>query len=945
MKKIFTLLFVLASVFSFGQSSTLVISQLYGAGGNNGAVFDADFVELHNVSPLPVDITGYSIQYASATSTTNWSGKFDLPTAIIPAGGYFLIQMSSAGANGSPLPTPDATALPTIAMASASGKVALVSNTTVLSGCSLSGVGVVDMVGYGSANCSETSPTGTLSSANGAIRNNNGCDDTDNNANDFTIAPPAPRNSTASTFICSSTPVPIVTATSLSDFGTVNVGSASASQTLTIEGSNLTGFPGVITVTAAPADFEVSLDGTTWSASVTIPYTSATLAPTDVFVRFVPQTSGPISGTITIDGGGGVGGPLIIAVSGTGNVSAPPAIVTSALTDFGNVLVGSSSASQTFTVSGTDLTGFPANITVGYPGAAFEVSLDGTTWSATIAIPYTSSTFGPVTVYVRFTPQTAGFINDNIVITGGGISTPVLVSVSGTGIAPGTPSLSATTLSDFGQLCVNTTSPAASFSLSGSDLNTSDVSVGPLDGFTFSTTSTGTYTATLVITQPGGTFNQDVWVKFSPTLVQSYNGNIPVNGGGISSAISVAASGAGINTTATVVTGNASNITMNSATLEGQITANGCSSVTAYGFEYSTTSGFTSGTVAASTNLSATNFSADISGLTPATTYYYKAFATNDGGTVYGAERSFTTLAPPPATMTATSLTGFGDVCVNQNAGPNSFTLTGTDLTAADVVIGPFNGYTFSTTSTGTFEPAISITQGGGSFSQEIFVMFSPDAAGSFSGNIPVSGGGLATPLQVAVTGSGITSGATVNTTDSLVVNHHTAILSGAINTAGCTSSVSEVGIEYGTIAGLPAGFTNKVSATLGTDNTFSVQLNNLVVGTRYYFRAYAVNAGVNIYGEEKSFRTPDLASGLVVYGNPVAAGSIVHYSIANMPNGHYSARLYNMLGQIVFQRDVISQVGFLDEKFTLPSTLPAGVYNFEIVNQKFRTNTPLLVR
>lgn len=945
MKKIFTLLFVLASFFSFGQSTTLVISQLYGAGGNNGAVYDADFVELHNISSAPVDITGYSIQYASATSTANWSGKYDLPAAVIPAGGYYLIQMSATGANGVPLPTPDATALPSIAMASASGKVALVNNNTVLSGCNLASAGVIDLVGYGSANCSETSPTGVLSSANGAIRNNDGCTDTDNNANDFTVTPPAPRNSASAAVTCSSAPVPTITASSLTDFGLVNVGSASAPQTLTVSGTNLINFPGNITVTAAPADFEVSLDGVTWVASVDIPYTTATLAPTTVYVRFVPQSPGPKSGTITITCNCGIGSPLVINITGEGQQVVLPSISAGTLNDFGNVTVGTTSASQTFTISGADLTGAPSLINITSSNPDFQVSLDGINWSPSISVPFTTSVLPPTEIFVQFTPQAAGPASSSIMIDGGGVAIPVYVQATGNGVAVGTPTMNASTLSAFGNICINSSSAAASFTLTGSNLSTADVTVGPLAGYTFSAAAAGTYTSTLTITQPGGAYTGTVWVKFTPTAVQSYNGDIPVSGGGLAASITVTASGAGINTTATVVTGAASNITMTAATLAGEISADGCSAVTAYGFEYSTTAGFTSGTVAASSNLSGGNFSADISGLTASTTYYYKAFATNGGGTVYGAERSFTTLAPPPATMTASALTGFGDVCINQNEGPHSFTLTGTDLTTADITVGPLNGYTFSTTSGGIYEAALTITQSGGSFTQEVFVMFSPDAAGSFSGNIPVSGGGLTAPIQVAVTGNGITSGATVNTTDSVVVNHHTAVLSGSINTAGCTNNISEVGIEYGTIAGLPAGFTIKVPATLGSDNTFSVQINNLVAGTHYYFRAYAVNAGVPVYGEERTFTTPNLAAGLVVYGNPAAAGGTLHYSVANVTNGHYSARLYNSLGQVVFQRDVIIQVGFIDDKFVIPTTLPTGVYTFEVLNQRSRVSTQLLIK
>lgn len=226
----------------------------------------------------------------------------------------------------------------------------------------------------------------------------------------------------------------------------------------------------------------------------------------------------------------------------------------------------------------------------------------------------------------------------------------------------------------FGNVCLNTVAGPNSFTITGTNLTTANVSVGPLAGYTFSTTSGGTYTASLSLTQPGGAYSQQVFVRFTPTAVQSYNGNIPVSGGG-AAAINVAASGAGINTAPSVTSGAASAITQTSATVAGTIPAAGCTAVTAYGIEYSTTNGFPngSGTQAASTNLSGVNFSSALTGLTPSTTYYYKAYATNAGGTSYGVQLSFTTATP---VLTATPLTAFGANCINTTTGPNTFTIT-----------------------------------------------------------------------------------------------------------------------------------------------------------------------------------------------------------------------------------------------------------------------------
>jgi len=245
---------------------------------------------------------------------------------------------------------------------------------------------------------------------------------------------------------------------------------------------------------------------------------------------------------------------------------------------------------------------------------------------------------------------------------------------------PPTATLTATALTAFGNVCINTTAGPNSFTITGTTLTTADVTVAALTGFTYSTTAGGTYTTTLTLNQPGGSFSQQVFVKFTPTLVQSYNGNIAVGGGGAPS-INVAASGSGINPAPVVTTGAASAITPSSATLAGTATT-ACAAITAYGIEYSTTNGFPngSGTQVASSNLAGGNFSSNVGGLAASTIYYYKAYATNSVGTTYGTQQTFTTSAPS-SSLSATALTAFGNVCINTTAGPNSFTITGVSLT------------------------------------------------------------------------------------------------------------------------------------------------------------------------------------------------------------------------------------------------------------------------
>lgn len=177
-------------------SADIVISQVYGGGGNVGAMYRNDFIELFNRGPSPVSVSGWSVQYASSSGTT-W--QVTTLSGTIQPGRYFLVQQAMGTGGTINLPTPDAVG--TIPMSGTAGKVALVSSTGALSGSCPSGV--VDLVGFGGANCSELSPTGTLSNSTAAIRLSGGCIETDSNLADFsTGSAPSPRNSSAPANSC-----------------------------------------------------------------------------------------------------------------------------------------------------------------------------------------------------------------------------------------------------------------------------------------------------------------------------------------------------------------------------------------------------------------------------------------------------------------------------------------------------------------------------------------------------------------------------------------------------------------------------------------------------------------------------------------------------------------------------------------------------------------------
>ena len=181
------------------------ISQVYGAGGNSGATYKNDFIELFNAGTTAVSLDGWSVQYASSGGAT-WGNKTDLSGTILP-GHYYLIQEAAGNGGLKDLPAPDATG--TINMSANSGKVALVNSTTPLTGY-CEGSGIIDFVGYGTGtNCSEgsgpTPPTG--SAVNSVSRKEAGCQDTDDNGADFDIGPANPRNSESATHSCGTTEV------------------------------------------------------------------------------------------------------------------------------------------------------------------------------------------------------------------------------------------------------------------------------------------------------------------------------------------------------------------------------------------------------------------------------------------------------------------------------------------------------------------------------------------------------------------------------------------------------------------------------------------------------------------------------------------------------------------------------------------------------------------
>jgi predicted extracellular nuclease len=231
---------------ALAASPNVVVSQVYGGGGNTGAPFASDYVELFNRGLGAVPLTGWSIQYASATGTGNLganSGQLTELSGFIGPGEYRLVQ-EAGGAVGAPLPTPDITDATAINMSATGGKVAVVNTTTPL-GCNGGSTPcppavlatIVDLVGYDGANFFEGSAAAPAASNTTAVlRNDGGCADTDDNGADFAAAAPAPRNAATTPRDCAASTSP--TGQGSSTPGSVEPGGAVVLEVVVTPGKN-----------------------------------------------------------------------------------------------------------------------------------------------------------------------------------------------------------------------------------------------------------------------------------------------------------------------------------------------------------------------------------------------------------------------------------------------------------------------------------------------------------------------------------------------------------------------------------------------------------------------------------------------------------------------------------------------------------------------------------
>uniref|UniRef100_UPI002810A2AB ExeM/NucH family extracellular endonuclease n=1 Tax=Microbacterium sp. TaxID=51671 RepID=UPI002810A2AB len=186
--------FVPAAAFAAPDDTALVINEVYGGGGNSGAAYTHDFVELYNPTADAISLEGLSLNYWSAAGG---SGGGVALRGTVAAGDHFLVQLAAGNGNGQPLPGADqVVSAPN--MSGTTGRLFLLPTTSVYAGPAGDAAGrddIIDMVGWGSGAATfETAPAPGTTNGTSIARTATGAD-SDSNAADFTAGAPTPQKS------------------------------------------------------------------------------------------------------------------------------------------------------------------------------------------------------------------------------------------------------------------------------------------------------------------------------------------------------------------------------------------------------------------------------------------------------------------------------------------------------------------------------------------------------------------------------------------------------------------------------------------------------------------------------------------------------------------------------------------------------------------------------
>jgi uncharacterized protein (TIGR02145 family) len=299
-----------------------------------------------------------------------------------------------------------------------------------------------------------------------------------------------------------------------------------------------------------------------------------------------------------------------------------------------------------------------------------------------------------------------------------------------------------------------------------------------------------------------------------------------------------------------LTTAAATNIDTRTATLGGTITSQGSSAVKARGVCWSTNIDPTISSSKTSDGTGTGTFVSNISGLTPNTKYFVRAYATNNGGTGYGSSVTISTLAETPTPVVSTNtVTPIG---VTTALGGGNVTSAGTASVTA-------KGVCWST----VINPTIALTtktnegSGTGTYTSNLTGL----TAGTFYHVRAYATNANGTSYGSDVTFTTLTTAAipTLTTSTPTGIAMTTATGGGVITFDG-GASVTDRGVCWGTTLNPTTALTTKTSDGTGT-GTFTSNITGMTGGTIYHIRAYAINSAGTAYGSDLTFTTGTTAS------------------------------------------------------------------------------------
>ena len=523
----------------------------------------------------------------------------------------------------------------------------------------------------------------------------------------------------------------------------------------------------------------------------------------------------------------------------------------------------------------------------------------------------------------------------------------------------------------FDTVCVNSTVAAKQFSVSGQFLNNTPVTIGPLEGYTFSTTSDGTYSSTIVLSNYGASLAQVIYTKLTPAKAGSYSGNIPLSGGG--------ASMTNIAVTAYAANGNPD--------LSSTIVKNvSCYNAKNGSIDLQTTGGagpFTYSWVNNTNNFKST--AQDISSLIPST--YTVTINAN-----YGCKStaSFVISQPDVLNVTVSSdpMTCKGSTTklyVKATGGTTPYNGTGT------FTVGPgFNTYTVTDENGCTDHQGYSVTNGTltAPAKPTAITGATADATGVCgAGNFSFAISSVANATSYTWTAPANSSVAsTSNGGKNMVLKTNTGFNGGTLsvtanNTCGAskaeTKALSTTPDRPGTVTGpstvksLQSGLTYSIPTVAGVKYTWVVPYQATIVSGQntgtvkvtwgskdgyikvraendcsnsYYSKLYVTVTGASILGNMLSGQLMSaIPDTMIVYPNP--AVDMAYVSFKSPKSAKYTIEIKDITGRMVLSQTLTSNPGLNRAGFDV-HLLPKGMYMVTIYNDiKGKIRTMKLVK